>query len=209
MRSPCPDMPRKSGYDCLRYSHHYAACRENEMIMNSYSENSPRKFIIRTLCIIIILPLIGLIFTELYRNYRSAQYRTSKNYCIYNTQHIANAINLYLLDYDGYYPQSSAWMNKVDSYSSKIGEFQFHCPETPKSQFSYAFNISLSGKDGNQFEVDYLRSTPMVYESTLMVKNASDNVASLPMPPRHPEGNIIAFADGTVKQIKNLDVNNR
>lgn len=175
------------------------------MIANSHPESNLRKLIIRTLCTIVILPLIGLVFTEFYRNYRSQKYFTSKH-CIYNAQHIARGINSYLLDYDGYYPQSSGWMDKVDAYSSKLGEFQFHCSETPKSQFSYAFNKSLSGKDDDQLGDDYLRSTPMVYESTLMVKNASDKAASLPMPPRHPAGNTVAFADGRVKQIKDIDV---
>ncbi len=100
-------------------------------------------------------------------------------------------------------------MDRVDAYGSKLEEIQFHCPETPKSQFSYAFNRSLRGKDSDQLGDDYLRSTPMVYESTLMVKNASDDATSLPVPPRHPAGNTVAFADGRVKQINDMNVKNK
>ena len=105
---------------------------------------------------------------------------------------------VYASDADDRLPPGGAWMDLAKPY----GINEPRCPSVREGDYGYAFNARLSltklKDDG--------ATTPMVYDSTNLARNATDAFASLPIPGRHEnrEGSRldnVGYADGHAKAV--------
>jgi prepilin-type processing-associated H-X9-DG protein len=83
-----------------------------------------------------------------------------------------------------------------------------HCPAISNRQddkFGYAFNAELSARPMNGKplkEMPNAATTPLLYDSTNLAKNAQDKTTSLPRPGRHSGRNNILYCDGHVAAVE-------
>ena len=110
---------------------------------------------------------------------------------------------MYNQDYDEKMPPARRWMDVTSAYDKE--EAIFHCPSVSRQgtgAYGYAFDLSLNYKTLEKIPDPKLER--MLFDSTILTRNASDNGASLPSPGRHRKGNNIAYADGHVRASKSV-----
>ena len=115
--------------------------------------------------------------------------------CQQHLQQLAGALRMYLASSDDRFPDPDRWLDQIQPYLSHSAHD--HCPADPGEGVSYAMNRNLAGK--RRSEVGNPSSTPLLFESTLHSANPSDAGNSWADPPRHPRGNLVLFADGSVR----------
>ena len=134
--------------------------------------------------------------------------------CISNLRQIGSAMQAYSQDYDDHYPAASRWMDDVESYVTRNSDSNhvLQCPNirsvSPNS-FGYAFNSRLNLKSVSK--IKNAVSTELIYDSSSLFRNANDEVASLPLAPRHKARavkgkktitiNFMCYVDGHVKAL--------
>lgn len=110
--------------------------------------------------------------------------------CLQNLRNIYGSVAIYSEDADHRLPPSIVWNDVLVSYAKSRDAFK--CPAT--ASFGYAWNSAL-GPD----KIDKIRTpstTPLVFDSPLLKKDAVDSPANLPSPPRHDGKNQMLFVDG-------------
>jgi len=119
-----------------------------------------------------------------------------------NTKEIALGVTMYSIDNNDFAPLSETWLNSVEPYMK--GRARDYCPTArneDKQGFGYAFNKDLVGKKINK--IDEAEKMPLVFDSTLMAKNAVSGLETLPSPGRHRRqegrGNNVAYLDASAK----------
>jgi len=125
--------------------------------------------------------------------------------CMSNVRLLARAFALYADDYEDRFPPASRWMDASGPYVVK--EQRFRCPavmEASGNAYGYAASRSLGGV--MRAELEAPGETRLLYDSTLLGRNASDSAGSLPIPGRHVRragpnapwrpANVVAYADG-------------
>ena len=123
--------------------------------------------------------------------------------CLSNLKQMALGILMYAQDHGNKFPKADTWVDDILPYlrSSQL----FHCPGSPASErWSYAFNRNLSGI--NEIDIRNPANTPLIFESSQNVKNASDTGESLPAKARHDGTYGYAFADGHARLYKERNV---
>jgi len=114
---------------------------------------------------------------------------SDQDQCISNLRQMATAIVMYASDNDETLPDASWWRAQIAVYL-KEDENVFSCPAS-NSHDSYAMNTNLSKAAYDQ--IKYPKETVLLYES--------DEKGKVLTNPRHPEGHVVAFADGHVEVI--------
>lgn len=134
--------------------------------------------------------------------------------CLSNLKQIGTGIMIYEADFDDRMPPRDAWIDATYPYTKRLEAF--HCPNLEGSPWGYAFNGALDRKrfaapltvihnsKHEQIFTGEAASTPLVYDSVTLLKNASDLVTSLPAVPRHRRNNIV-YADGHAKAMLSTD----
>jgi prepilin-type processing-associated H-X9-DG protein len=121
--------------------------------------------------------------------------------CVANAKQIGLAMMMYAQDYDERFPNPAKWHTGAMPYIRN--EDVFHCPADKASGTSYAFNRNLGLMPLTK--IARPSETIMAFESTLHAYDAfdlkGDVGASLPRPPRHDDGNSVAYVDGHVKLV--------
>lgn len=116
----------------------------------------------------------------------------------------AASILMYSLDHNGYFPPADSWMDAAQPFANSEGAF--HSPVVSngnKDIYGIAFRTDLGSKQMSP----ELSGEPwaMVFDSTLMQRNAHSGLETLPTPGRYrtKEGpsNIVAFIDGSAQAI--------
>ena len=118
--------------------------------------------------------------------------------CLSNVKQMGIAVLMYSQDYDDRYMSKESWMDAAYPYPKN--ERVFHCPALDSEEpdaYGYALNGLLSRLQIKRVPIP--DQTPLVFDSDPPVRNAFDNVRSLPKPGRHRDGNNIGYADGHVK----------
>jgi type II secretory pathway pseudopilin PulG len=143
---------------------------------------------------VVLLPAL------LFPVFSQAREKARQRSCQSNIRQINLAISMYTQDYDEHYPKADRWVDLCEDYL-KMGSM-FQCPSRGRnpSGYGYAFNSDLSEKTVKS--ISDLVSTPTVFDSTSMGRNATDAGTSLPNPPRHLSGNNVGYADGAARWIK-------
>jgi hypothetical protein len=146
-----------------------------------------------TFCVIVVLFLASV-------PVGSSKEQAKRSSCLSNVKMQAAALQIYAADYDERLPNRDSWMDAITPY----GKFKTYpvCYEVSKLKhpqyIGYCFNRQLSN---SEFPAD-LQTTPLVFESTNMARNASGGLESLPVPGRHFGSNNVAYADGYAKSVK-------
>jgi len=117
--------------------------------------------------------------------------------CEEQIQRLVRGIQMYANTSGGLLPDPDKWIQQIRPFL--LQGTTFHCPNDPQPGVSYAMNRGLAGKRMNQIANPNL--TVLIYESTLHGDNPADLGAGWPKPPRHAEGNLVAFADGSVRAV--------
>jgi hypothetical protein len=94
-------------------------------------------------------------------------------------------------------PDPARWLDQIRPFIQ--GPATLHCPTDSTPGTSYAMNRNLAGKKLHQIANPAL--TVMFYESALHGGSPTDLGQSWPEPARHSEGNLVAYADGSVRPV--------
>jgi prepilin-type processing-associated H-X9-DG protein len=124
-----------------------------------------------------------------------------KSACLSSMKNHATAAIIYLSDYDDRFPNRDNWIDATYPYAMK-GWYSVVCPEVYKEHnpqlFGYCFNAKLSNAKAPKDAT----TTPLIFDSVNLARNASGGLDSLPNPGRHEGMNNIAYADGHAKSVK-------
>lgn len=108
---------------------------------------------------------------------------------------LARAIQMYAGSSEDMLPDPARWMEQIRPFLPQPS--QTHCPSDPAAGVSYAMNHNMAGKRLHQ--VANPNTTPLLYESAQHGNTPAGTGEGWPAPLRHPEGNLVAFADGSVR----------
>jgi len=113
--------------------------------------------------------------------------------CEAQLRQLVQAIQMYAASSDDQLPDPSRWLDQVRPHLQDAGVL--HCPSDSAAGISYAMNSNLRGM--RRREIGNPEQTPLLFESALHTENPADAGESWATPARHPQGNLVAFADGT------------
>lgn len=120
-----------------------------------------------------------------------------KSACQEQLRKLGRAFQMYLAASQDYFPDPDRWVEQIRPYSGRSEGL--HCPADPEAGISYAFNRNLAGL--RRTDLARPAQVPMVYESDLRGPNPAGVGERWPSPPRHPGGNLVLFADGSVRTV--------
>ena len=128
--------------------------------------------------------------------------------CPANLQSLYNAFEQYA-ELNDKLPEAANWEDNTDLTSRIPQDEWLHCPavsDRHDAHFGYALNEMLAGKklnlNGKPLKtLPNANTTPLLYNSTNLNKNAHDAAKSLPKPGRHGGRNNILYLDGHVAAI--------
>lgn len=107
---------------------------------------------------------------------------------------VAKAVLAYAADNDGILPGKN-WMDATECYTNDPEAYR--SPAVGGDGFGFAFNSSLVGKKLSAIP-DH-SSTVMLFDSTVIERNAVADVSTMPKPGRYGSQNTVAFLDGTIQ----------
>ena len=145
----------------------------------------------------VAIMVAGAILFPSFRRYRATM---AANTCIRRLGESSRAMAMYAADNDDSLPPASAWMDKLQPLV-RSGR-AFRCPTMRMRGFGaygYAMNSALSA--GKKSAIADPAATPLLFDSTLLAKNAASGIETLPSPGRHNGGNNVAYADGHASRL--------
>ena len=118
--------------------------------------------------------------------------------CRSNVKQASLAILIYSDDYDDRLPLSSKWGDMVERESRNPAALK-DVEGVPDGSFGYAFRKSAPRTQISS--VRNMDTLALIFDSTLMSKNAVGEVDSLPSPGRHDGKDVIGYLDGHVHAV--------
>jgi hypothetical protein len=116
------------------------------------------------------------------------------NQCAEQLSSLAEAMDAYLTDHEGRYPEANGWVEAIRPYLEDPAALK--CPEDPaEGAVSYGMNAALSGLLLE--EVADVEWTVLFYETAHPGKNPFGGMDDVADPGRHVDGNNFAFVDGS------------
>jgi Tfp pilus assembly protein PilE len=146
---------------------------------------------------------IGMIILAaiLYPVFSQARLAAQRNRGMAAMRRVATATQVYAADFDDKLPDADRWMDQVSPF---VNERDFRSPNlsgAPPDSFGVAFMKTLSS-----VKISSVKSPAtqvLLFDSTLMGRNAASGLETVPKPPRfglgERGGNIFAFLDGHAK----------
>ncbi|MCS7301631.1 MAG: DUF1559 domain-containing protein [Fimbriimonadales bacterium] len=129
--------------------------------------------------------------------FAQAREKARATQCMSNLKQLSLAMLTYAADYDDRLPPAPRWS---DSIAARIRDpITFRCPSVPPGKFGYAMNSRLSHQRISELVDSH--TTPLLYDSSNLERNAHDAFSSLPNPPRHVQVNNVVYADGHVRAV--------
>jgi hypothetical protein len=152
----------------------------------------------------------GIILLQFYSGFRRVKEDVQSGLCLKNMRDLARAHQMYAADNMHTLPPGEVWMDVVEPYlKDNIGALG--CPiirTKDKSKYGIAMNEIAAGKP--LAVVMPMGKLPLVFDSTLMHRNAVGSISTLPDPGRHVhnageagwerERNTIAFVNGAATE---------
>jgi type II secretory pathway pseudopilin PulG len=121
--------------------------------------------------------------------------------CVNNEKQLALAIRIYSGDNKDKFPPAATWCDAIKTYAGS--EKIYKCPAANSSSRSdYAFNAKLDGMDESKINPQ----TVMIFESG-GGWNANGGQELMIGKPRHARVFVVAFADGSVQQLRESQIN--
>ena len=136
------------------------------------------------------------IFWPVFLNGRPVNMGTA---CLSNLRQLGIGLLIYSSDENDRFPPRDLWADAIVPYT-KNPDLVFDPAlrkGDDKGPYAYAFNGALSSAKTPQKP----EAVPLVYDSVVPVRNASDLFKSLPYPGRHDGRDNVAYADGGAKSI--------
>ncbi len=115
--------------------------------------------------------------------------------CQDQLRRLGQAIQMYSSLSEDLLPDPDRWVEQIRPYLS--GPPALRCPADATEGVSYAMNRNLAGK--RRSEIGNPAMTPLLYESSLHTANPADGGESWQTPPRHSEGNLVLYLDGSIR----------
>lgn len=146
-------------------------------------------------CFVVVAFVLGAIVGPLVAQTRA---KARERECVSGMNVIAHAVKRRAADHGGALPDSVSWMDALHAYTR--GDDAFRCPAVSQGKpnaYGKAFNSALGGRPLAQLQMP--ATDVMVFDSTNLLRNASDPGTSLPAPPRHLGHNVMLYLDGHVK----------
>ena len=143
-------------------------------------------------CFCVGIMVVGAILFPSFRRYRETM---AGNMCMRRIGESSRAMAMYAVDSDDSLPPATAWMDKLQPFV-RSGR-AFRCPAVRMQGFNaygYAMNVALSSN--KRSAVADPSAKPLLFDSTLLTKNAASGIETLPQSGRHNGGNNVAYADG-------------
>lgn len=128
--------------------------------------------------------------------------------CPENLKKLYNAFEQYA-EFNDSLPPAADWEANTDLTSRIPQDEWLHCPLVSNrydNKFGYAYNNAVAGKKLNLKgkplkTLPNAATTPLLYDSSNLNKNAHDAFSSLPRPGRHSGRNNILYLDGSVAPV--------
>ncbi|HEX8834911.1 MAG TPA: hypothetical protein VF719_11955 [Abditibacteriaceae bacterium] len=125
------------------------------------------------------------------------QQRARQSHCMSNLKQIGLGTQQYVRDYDEHMPLAKNWSETLFPYVKSDSVFQ--CPQRGTAPQGYAFYRDAQQMSWTAFP--YPSKMILFFDSDGPKLNTADTGASLPRPPRHPDGHALGYHDGHVKMI--------
>jgi hypothetical protein len=136
----------------------------------------------------------------------AAKQRAQTINCVSNEHQLALAVRIYANDHTNHFPPAATWCDAIKKYADGSDRV-FKCPAaaTGASRCDYGFNAALDGMDESKVDPQ----TVMLFESD-GGWNANGGPESMVTPARHEHGRVfvVAFADGSVQEMRQSQLNN-
>lgn len=149
------------------------------------------------LCIAALLFIF--VFPFIVRIFRPPMHRPP--YSLSNIKQCGLAALIYQSDYDGLYPKSEQWVDRLVEYAKT--ESVFHDPALENTaEYGFAFRDKASMiKD---IDIAETSKFIVIFTSDIKGRNAHGDLGSMPASGRAGGSNVIAFADGHAKSVKGI-----
>ena len=146
-----------------------------------------------------VVATVGVAFAILWPVFEKADARPRRGGCVSNLKQLGLGLIMYSSDADDRFPPRDLWADTIVPYTKNPDLFFDPALRKgdDKGPYAYAFNGALSlAKPPPKAE-----TVPMVYDSVVPLRNASDLVTSLPTPGRHNGRDNVAYADGHARSV--------
>jgi len=145
--------------------------------------------------------ILAAILFPVFAQARLAALKTSS---LSNAKILGIAAVMYSGDYDDHLPSAKNWMDVTAAYKQPEMDWEKVCrsPAVFKDDpaaYGYAYRKSLSGKSMEKIEDS--ANTALIFDSTVLTRNAAAELDTLPNPARYGSTNTVAFTDGHAKMI--------
>lgn len=119
-------------------------------------------------------------------------------------QALNGGLLIYASDNDGKLPLAGNWVDATLPYVRTLSTYRSPVVERRvPTDFGYAYNSALSGAD---LSTSDRGTTVSIFDSTILTRNASSDLSTLPRPPRYGSANTIVYLDGHVQPFHNPTV---
>lgn len=125
----------------------------------------------------------------------AAKYKAQTINCVNNMKQLRLAVRIYSNDHDDKFPNAATWCDDIQTLSGSPNNFQCNAGD-PSHPSHYGYNARLSGLDEGKINPQ----TVMLFEAD-GGWNISGGPEALKRPSRHHRTYVVAFADGSVRQV--------
>jgi hypothetical protein len=147
---------------------------------------------------VVAIAFLGFVVAILVPIFASAKAAARMTSCRSSMKDMARGVGLYQADYDDRLMNAHTWGDQLMPYTP--GELVCPCMKSRGVNFSYAMEPSVLEKLGS--ELLNPEKQGVIFDSKVMVRNASGGMSLLPDPPRHLRVNYVAYADGHIGAIR-------
>jgi len=124
--------------------------------------------------------------------FERARASAQKSVCLSHTKHLSLAMQMYVEDNEGRFPEADRWVEALAEY---LNDESLKCPEDDSEALcSYGMNAALSGRSVGELENP--AEIVVFFETATPGDNPVGGAEDVVSPPRHPNGNSYGFADG-------------
>lgn len=149
--------------------------------------------------------IVAVIYSIVISSTRATGGDATKTFALSRIKQTTTAIHIYAADYNERFPSADKWMDLLAPYIKDV-EILRSPLATPddKSDYGIAFRKEYGQKKAAEFSDSEYRA--MVFDSTLLSRNANSGLETLPKPGRYGKGdrrgNIVGFVEGHAKYVQ-------
>lgn len=150
---------------------------------------------------------VAIMAAILFPVFSQAKLAAKKTLALSHAKQMSTALIMYSIDNNDLLPPAAQWMDVLGRY--EVEDQIFKSPEaTPNdpTDYGFAFRTDLQFQNLEKMQDNALRV--MVFDSTLLSRNAHSGLETVPSPGRYGKGtaagNTFGFADGHAKFVRDM-----